>query len=84
MKRRQQLEKNREVILELEGLIAASYFRIPSYARVVAALNCNSLTTSRGNTWTPKRLIRMLQRNGIGGLHGLRVSMERHDNDRTQ
>ncbi len=84
MTRGQQLEKNRVVICEVEALIAACYFRLPSYAKVVAALNRNSLTTSRGNAWTSKRLIRMLQRHGIGGLHGLKVCMERHDNNRTQ
>lgn len=83
MKRWQQVEKNREVIFQVEALINPSCFRLPSYARVVALLNRNALTTSRGNAWTPKRLVRMLQRNGIGGLHGLRVSMERHDNERT-
>lgn len=76
MKRWQQVEKNREVICEVEALINSSCFRLPSYVRVVAALNRNALTTSRGNTWTPKRLVRLLQRNGIGGLHGLRVAMD--------
>ena len=42
-----------------------------SYKFVVRALNNDGYCTSRGNHWTPKRLFRMLQREGVSGLHGL-------------
>lgn len=46
-------------------------FHAPSYRQVIDRLNADRVPTSRGNSWTPKSLLRMLQRQGISGLHGL-------------
>lgn len=71
MKRRQQRQTNRQVIALAKEIQGTRRWQVPSYKTVVTALNNANLTTSRGNHWTPKRLFRMLQRNGIRGLHGL-------------
>lgn len=44
----------------------------PSYKAVTGELNAYGLMTSRGNSWTSKSLLRMLQRHGIKGLHGVK------------
>jgi tRNA G26 N,N-dimethylase Trm1 len=45
-------------------------FNPPSYKHVCFELNSRGYTTTRGNSWTPQRLFRMLQRNGYSGLYG--------------
>lgn len=45
--------------------------KTPSYQQAVEQLNILGYSTSRGNPWTTQRLLRMLQRNSISGLHGL-------------
>lgn len=80
MTRWQQAHTNRNTIKNLQTLALLSNSRPPSYAQAAAALNRLSLTTSRGNPWTPKRLFRMLQRNGIRGLHGLCASLNEQGN----
>lgn len=72
MTRKQQTEHNRQVIHSLINLVSK---RQTDYKVVSDQLNHQGLLTSRGNPWTPKRLFRMLQRNGFGGLHGLRQTM---------
>lgn len=42
------------------------------YRYATIALNTEGYRTSRGNYWTQKRLIRMLQRYGISGLWGIK------------
>lgn len=71
MTRNDQRTHNHKVIAVLLTQMGTPY-RIPSYRAVSARLNAQGLLTSRGNTWTPKRLVRMLQRHGISGLHGLK------------
>lgn len=73
MTRQQQRQTNREVIRRLIDYMAtcARSWRVPSYGVVVRVLNSEGYRTSRGNLWTSKRLFRMLQREGISGLHGL-------------
>lgn len=76
MTRWQQQQTNRNTIKHLQTVLLLNNSRPPSYAKAVAALNRLAITTSRGNPWTPKRLFRMLQRNGISGLHGLCAAMQ--------
>jgi hypothetical protein len=80
MKHWQQQQTNRNAIKNLQTLALLNNLRPPSYNQAVAALNRLAITTSRGNPWTPKRLFRMLQRNGIRGLHGLCASMKEQSN----
>jgi len=75
MTRNQQTDHNQQVIQLLTNLVSQHRWRSPAYRVVVALLNAQGLLTSRGNQWTPQRLFRMLQRNGYGGLHGLRQSV---------
>ncbi len=72
----QQRAANQKIIEIVKNIQGKRHWRLPSYRTVVANLNSANLTTSRGNHWTPKRLFRMLQRNGIGGLHGLSKQIE--------
>lgn len=74
MTRNQQSDHNRQVIHSLINLFKHQS-RLPPYRVIVDQLNHQGLLTSRGNPWTPKRLFRMLQRNGFGGLHGLRQTV---------
>ncbi|MDC2888516.1 hypothetical protein [Psychrosphaera algicola] len=46
-------------------------FHPPSYMHMCWLLKNLGIKTSRGNDWTPKRLFRMLQRNGYSGLWGV-------------
>lgn len=73
MTRAQQKALNIKTIELVKQIQGSRRWRLPSYKTVVAILISADLTTSRGNPWTPKRLFRMLQRNGIRGLHGLRA-----------
>lgn len=76
MTRYQQTDHNQQVIHSLITLVSKHQRYSPPAYRVVAdRLNHQGLLTSRGNHWTPKRLFRMLQRNGYGGLHGLKQSV---------
>lgn len=73
MPRVDQIEHNKQVVNRILQLIRdRQAWRVPSYLAVVDTLNAENSVTSRGNAWTPKRLFRMLQRQGISGLHGLR------------
>lgn len=56
----------------IETKVSNSWRQAPSYKAVAGALTLEGYRTSRGNLWTPKRLFRMLQREGISGLHGLK------------
>jgi hypothetical protein len=47
------------------------YSNAPSYREVVGQLNSKGLTTARGNDWTEKRLLRLLQNAGISGIWGM-------------
>jgi hypothetical protein len=76
MTRAQQRATNQHIIEIVKNIQGTRRWRLPSYKAVVATLNNANLTTSRGNHWTPKRLFRMLQRNGIRGLHGLRTTTQ--------
>ncbi|GLX77725.1 hypothetical protein tinsulaeT_10650 [Thalassotalea insulae] len=71
MKRQEQKDLNNNVISFVYRLIKKKRFHPPSYKFVCSHLNEVSFKTSRGKHWTPKRLFRMLQRNGFGGLYGL-------------
>lgn len=71
MKRIQQRETNRQAIEKAYRLISCVSRHGVSYKAVAGALTSEGYRTSRGNYWTPKRLFRMLQREGISGLHGL-------------
>lgn len=70
MKRHEQKKINNEVITLIEEHLTSQY-RPPSYKQICLVLENNGKITARGNSWTPKRLFRMLQRKGISGLHGL-------------
>lgn len=78
MTRKQQSKINDKTIHRLASLLLPT-MHAPSYARVVAVLNAEGYRTSRGNEWTPKRLFRMLQRQGYSGLWGLRRTLENPD-----
>jgi hypothetical protein len=70
MTRLEQNQHNQDVIalILLQGQCG---YRVPAYEDVVVMLNSQNLRTTTGNTWTRKSLFRMLQRQGISGLHGL-------------
>lgn len=74
MTRLQQSEHNQQVIQILINILR-QHRCLPAYRSVAAHLNDKGLLTSRGNHWTPKRLFRMLQRNGYSGLWGLSRSI---------
>ena len=80
MTRAQQRATNQQIIEIVKDIQGTRRWRLPSYRTVVAILNSANLTTSRGNHWTPKRLFRMLQRNGIRGLHGLCTTTQTQGN----
>ena len=72
MTRNDQIAHNKRVIKQVEKLVREhGRFAPPSYKVVTGSLNASGLFSSRGNEWTSKSLFRMLQRNGIRGLHGL-------------
>lgn len=77
MNRNEQQALNIHVIDNTGRIITRHYnrYRPPSYKYTCLQLNQAKLTTSRGNIWTPKRLFRMLQRNGYSGLWGLHKFM---------
>lgn len=77
MTREEQSRKNTTVIKYVAKRVGTYYPRAPSYQRVVATLNTDGLTTTRGNIWTAQRLRRMLQRNGIAGIYGLTEGQHR-------
>jgi len=77
MKRLQQKYGNQRTIDMLKKLMLISNRRTPSYETTVAQLNTLGYSTSRGNPWTAQRLLRMLQRNNISGLDGLKKSIQR-------
>lgn len=79
MKRLGQKYVNQRTIEMLKKLILMNSPRTPSYEQTAMQLNILGYSTSRGNPWTPKRLFRMLQRNGVRGIHGLCVSMKTQD-----
>lgn len=72
MKRWQQKCGNQKTIDILKKLILIGGQCAPCYEKIVGQLNTLGYTTSRGNHWTAQRLLRMLQRNSISGLDGLR------------
>jgi hypothetical protein len=76
MTRTQQSDHNRQVIHSVINLVNQHQrYSPPAYKVIVDQLNAKGLLTTRGNFWTPQRLFRMLQRNGYGGLHGLKQTM---------
>lgn len=75
MTRKEQSEANSATLTRLASMVAIRP-HAPPYARVVAVLNAEGYRTNRGNEWTPKRLSRMLQRQGYSGLWGLRRTLE--------
>jgi hypothetical protein len=52
--------------------LSAKRYSSPSYDEVANWLNSLHKLTSRGNTWTRKRLFRFLQNAGYCGLHGIK------------
>lgn len=73
MTRSEQNAHNQLVIERIAELVRGyKYFHAPSYQFVIGILSAKGLLTSRGNHWTPIRLLRMLQRAGYSGLHGLK------------
>ncbi len=79
MKRQEQRAINLNTIKRLLIIAQQNHCFIPSYKLSVNVLNSEGYATSRGNTWTPHRLVRMLQRNQISGLYGLgRLSKKGH------
>lgn len=76
MTRAQQRASNRQIIDIVKNIQGTRRWHTPSYRTVVAQLNREGHTTTRGNMWTPKRLFRMLQRQGIRGIYGLRHQPE--------
>jgi len=70
MKREQQQAINLRTIKKVRSLCRGRMSR-PSYIYIVNILNQSNYKTSRGNAWTPKRLLRMLQRSGYMGVYGL-------------
>lgn len=71
MTHNQQHQHNQAVIHEIVQIMDKTH-RIPAYKGVISVLNHMEFTTTRGQTWTCRRLYRMLQREGHSGLHGLR------------
>lgn len=71
MKREDQQSRNWDTINRAAKRVGIGYHCTPSYRAVVATLNAEGFTTSRGNPWTPQRLRRMLQRHGVSGIWGL-------------
>ena len=65
MRRIQQKSINLKTIEMIKNLVVISGRHAPSYKRTTVKLNLLGFKSSRGNSWTPKRLFRMLQRNGI-------------------
>lgn len=72
MTRAEQRLHNQRIIDRVDQMVRdCRSFRAPSYRQVIDRLNADKVPTSRGNAWTRKSLFRMLQRQGIRGLHGL-------------
>lgn len=72
MGRAEQKNINQLAICRAAQIIMSGAYFVPPYSVVVGVLNNEGYRTSRNNEWTNKRLFRMLQRNGFGGLWGLR------------
>ena len=70
MTRAEQCLHNQRIIATIRAVEKRS-LHAPSYQAVVQMLNDRLLRTSTVNPWTRKALLRMLQRQGISGLHGL-------------
>ena len=70
MTRLEQHQHNQSVIALIISQGKCGY-RVSSYQAMIQMLNNRDLKTSTGNLWTRKALFRMLQRQGISGLHGL-------------
>lgn len=79
MKRLEQKTMNTQIISIIHTQIKNNRNRPPPYKKICDSLNQKHLTTSRGNNWTPKRLFRMLQRNGYSGLNGLCAQIKDHN-----
>ncbi|WP_374962922.1 recombinase-like helix-turn-helix domain-containing protein [Spongiibacter tropicus] len=77
MKREDQQSKNWDTIRRAASCAGCCWPGAPSYQAVVARLNAEGFTTSRGNPWTPQRLRRMLQRHGVSGIWGLAQGQHR-------
>lgn len=77
MTRDEQHSKNWDIMHRTAHRIGVGYHCTPSYKAVVATLNAEGFTTSRGNAWTPQRLRRMLQRYGVSGIWGLTQGQHR-------
>lgn len=73
MKRSEQHARNNAVIARLAHMIEPDAWppRVPSYRQVVTTLNAEGYRTSRDRPWTRRSLYRMLQREGIAGIHEL-------------
>ncbi|QJR82263.1 hypothetical protein CA267_016650 [Alteromonas pelagimontana] len=59
----------------LHGLPSYRRPLAPRYKNVVAILNDQQIKTTWCNEWTPKRLLRFLQRLGYAGLSGVKEDM---------
>lgn len=80
MHRCEQSKINKLVINRVAVLLQEKGFLVPPYRAVVSVLNLEGYKTSRNNEWTSRRLFRMLQRNGFGGLWGLRKQLRQSRN----
>lgn len=77
MTREQQLKRRTEALRAIQGFVATyPRYSPPSYRRIAAQLNQTDIKTTWGNDWTPKRVLRFLQRMGYSGLHGVKAEQQ--------
>lgn len=74
MTRKDRKKHNRRVIIQIAKICKSGRFHAPSYQCVIDHLNNNGWRTADQRIFTRRSLYRMLQRNGISGLWGLRKS----------
>lgn len=79
MKRSEQHARNHTAITRAMEMIESGAWphQWPSYAQAVATLNAEGYRTSRDRPWTRRALYRMLQREGIAGIHDLAERCEK-------
>lgn len=76
MTRGEQIKSRQEALSAIKLIVRGSCgTNLPSYKRAAAELNTQQVKTTWGNEWTPKRLLRFLQRMGYSGLHGVHAEL---------
>ena len=75
MTRQEIHQHNRAVIQRVAAMVTSAGHRLPSYKAVTAALNRDGWRSTRGSPWTCRALYRLLQRQGVSGLNGLRKQL---------